>query len=366
MSSDEDATSLLENLSKEVSKVEQVLQECRQRRLDIKKETRLLLKSIRSIEVSIPKLKLEVEGCDTTRQELTRLIPELQKQRFLTEEEVERRQLLEEKVRLCENDLQVCSSRADKLETEVTKLQNEIIDAGGPRLKKQKAIFGSILSRLKTAEKQLSTSKVEIISAERAEAKSSSTKKDIEEQLLDCETTLFEKEAAFKSLESGALEVMNAYENAKAVEAEKLAALDVLSSEVDDVKKLQTNIRYKEVELLGQLDAIEKQIFDCKTKFQYWWKEIENLQKCGDGLETLRESPETPDPMQIDQDACCECFVLSDGLFIFPHEKLEKYDPAVIQESITTLQSERFSLAKNANMGAIAEYRKKEADYLSR
>ena len=39
---------------------------------------------------------------------------------------------------------------------------------------------------------------------------------------------------------------------------------------------------------------------------------------------------------------------------------------ASLKTDIDTLESERNSLAKNANMGAIAEYRKKEADYLAR
>jgi len=49
-----------------------------------------------------------------------------------------------------------------------------------------------------------------------------------------------------------------------------------------------------------------------------------------------------------------------------PYSSLEKYDIEELKETIDTLQNERSLLAKNANMGAIAEYRKKEADYLSR
>jgi structural maintenance of chromosome 4 len=37
-----------------------------------------------------------------------------------------------------------------------------------------------------------------------------------------------------------------------------------------------------------------------------------------------------------------------------------------VKNDIAILEKERDTLAKNANMGAIAEYKKKEADYLSR
>jgi len=53
-------------------------------------------------------------------------------------------------------------------------------------------------------------------------------------------------------------------------------------------------------------------------------------------------------------------------LTFFSHAALEKYDLEELKGTMSTLQNERNILAKNANMGAIAEYRKKEADYLSR
>jgi structural maintenance of chromosome 4 len=45
---------------------------------------------------------------------------------------------------------------------------------------------------------------------------------------------------------------------------------------------------------------------------------------------------------------------------------LEQYSTDSIKNDIAILEKERDTLAKNTNMGAIAEYRKKEADYLSR
>ena len=45
---------------------------------------------------------------------------------------------------------------------------------------------------------------------------------------------------------------------------------------------------------------------------------------------------------------------------------LEQYDISEVKDDIDTLEVEREKMAKNANMTAIAEYRKKEADYLAR
>ena len=56
----------------------------------------------------------------------------------------------------------------------------------------------------------------------------------------------------------------------------------------------------------------------------------------------------------------------STSLPSFVDTSLEQYSTESIKNDIAVLEKERDALAKNANMGAIAEYRKKEADYLSR
>jgi structural maintenance of chromosome 4 len=51
---------------------------------------------------------------------------------------------------------------------------------------------------------------------------------------------------------------------------------------------------------------------------------------------------------------------------VFSSAALAKFSSDALKEEISILEAERNSIAKNANMGAIAEYRKKESDYLAR
>ena len=52
---------------------------------------------------------------------------------------------------------------------------------------------------------------------------------------------------------------------------------------------------------------------------------------------------------------------------VFNEAALRQYDRDEVKEDIVaTLERERDSIAKNANMAAIAEYKKKENDYLAR
>lgn len=367
---EDDSEAHLERLEKEVQKVNELLQECRKRRLDIKTEIRSLVKAAKLLEVMMPKLQMEIEGCDTTREELTKLIPLLRAQCQISAEEETKRNALGEKVRRCQADMDSCVTLANRLEAELSKLQQEILDAGGPRLKRQRDVCEKTLSDLNKTEGLLNASKVEVSTAEKAQSKSKVAVVDLEKKLAACDEALEKKESEFKLLESGALEVMTAYEQVKALEAEKRACLECASKEADGLKKLQTEVRCREIDLLGQFDALEKQIAENRKKMQHWEKEITSLRQVDSESDVWEEYDAQDDAEQDrmdtgndEEDLSGESGVASQPM---SHSVLERYDYEEIKQTIATLEAERNVLAKNANMGAIAEYRKKEADYLSR
>lgn len=325
----------------------------------------------------MPKLALEIKGCDTTREELTRLIPQLRIQSEMSTEDSRKVVALKAKVEQCKCDMVSCVALADELEQEVAKLQKDILDAGGPRLKKQKAICEKILSQLSDAEKSLNSAKVDIVSSEKAMAKATKAQADLTHQLEETEALLQEKTTEFKSLEADALTVIQAYDEVKEIEEKKRIALENASKEAEELKKSQSQIQYIEIDMLGQLDAMKKQIAECIKKKAHWENEIAQLRETDDdetddGDEENNDSmksSETSDEMSADtemvdtelktEESKLSVSQLSDAA-------LERYDPDELKETIETLQNERNILAKNANMGAIAEYRKKEADYLFR
>jgi structural maintenance of chromosome 4 len=377
--SEDAAESHLERIVEEAQQAHDLLQESHKRRQDMKNEVRSLVKIKKSLEVMIPKLKLEIEGCEISRKELTKLIPDLRAQCEVSAEDQEKKIVLAAKVETCRSEMKHCAELAAKLEAELSKLQRGILEAGGARLQKQRHTCEQILSDLNAAEKTLNASKVELSSSEKAESKARATKIDLETKLCACEESLQQKEAEFKALETGALEVMTAYEQVKIVEAEKRAALDSVSKEADELKKLQSEVRCKEIDLLGQVDAIEKQLSDHTKKLHHWEKEVARLWKVDDEFEfedaaEKDEAKSNPDDIEMENSAPESDATMNEdhrsskpkSMASLSHSVLEKYNADDIREGIATLEAERNMLAKNANMGAIAEYRKKEADYLSR
>jgi len=390
----EDEEEIIERMSKQVDDLFIKLQDSRKRRLSIKDELRKLTRAVKSLETSLPKLALEIDGCDTTREELTKLIPELRLQSQVSAEDLEKVKELEDRVEGCKANMKSCVNLADRLEIEVSKLQKNILDAGGPRLKKQKAKCENILSGLNESEKALKSAKVEIVSSEKAFVKAEKTKETLCSQLDQCEVLLNEKNEEFKTLESDALAVIQAYEEVTIIEEKKRVALETASKEAEDLKKSESDVQLIEIDLLGQLDALKKQISECQKKKSHWKNEISLLNKVKDDFEIDGEEDEDEEhddgqdasdshDSDVDEASSSQDVEMTDfhepssenttlargrssGAQILSYEALEKYNREELKETISTLQNERNILAKNANMGAIAEYRKKETDYLAR
>lgn len=377
-------------LSTKAEEAQSKIKESRDRRRDIKDQIRQLTQSIKSLEVSIPKLRLEIEGCDTTRQELTKLIPELRVQSEVSEEDQSKVEELQVKVEECKSNMTSCVALAEQLEREVSTLQKEILDAGGSTLKKQKAKCQKILSQLNDLERSLNSSKVDIVSSEKAFLKTKKTQADLAQQLEECKKTLEEKTAAFTSLEADALEVIKAYEEVKEIEDMKRVALESASKEAEELKKSQSDIKLVEIEILGQLDALGKQIAEALKKKVHWEKELAKLRVTEEDEEDDDDDDEDEEPANdknlfggdeemADADGVTDASAdnalsrsetakktKSKSSSEIPYDTLDKYDVEDVKATIETLQNERNLLAKNANMGAIEEYRKKEADYLSK
>ncbi|CAJ1935399.1 unnamed protein product [Cylindrotheca closterium] len=389
-SSGEDFEAALETLEKENNETNNRLQECRKRRLTIKDELRTLSKTIKTLEIKMPKLRMEIAGCDTTREELTKLVPELREQTKVSEEDAERLLELSSNVGRCTVEVESCAKRASALEKEVSDMQNEILKAGGTRMKNQKATCDKIVSQLNEAEKKLNSSNVEIKSTEKAVSKAKAAREGLEKELAGNEELLEEKQKEFKALEAGAFQVMTAYEQVKVVEEKKRLALEKVSKEVEDLKASQSEVRCVEIDLLGQLDALEKQCSENKKKKRRWHKEIEKLRKVEkeneveedeeveDEVEKIKQNSEdqaeSGGAMDVDEEkddgtddeATNESSTAGESESMLSHSVLEQYKVSEVEEAIETLRNERSTLARNANMGAITEYKKKEADYLSR
>ena len=361
-----------DRLDKEAMKAMEVLKTCRTKRRSLAEEIRTLKKMVKSLTVQIPKLSMEIASCDTTREELSNRLPTLREQCSLSASDASKLTELNKNVSKRKTEMASCAMQASKLETEVSKIQKAILDAGGAKLKKQQGKCDKILKTINDITKEINTAKVLISSSEKAVAKAKKSKENSEEEYERSKTLLEEKKGLFKTLEDEAFGVMQAFEKVKEVEAEKKKALQEVSTECDTLKKTQTLIKCKEVELCAKVESCAKSLNDNGSKIKHWDNERKKILKAEE--EDDEYDPDDSDIEHDDEDMKDhedesrkvkrrkeEC-----PLPTLPQNALQQYSHEEIKEDISRLEKERHDMAKNANMAAIEEYRKKEGDYLSR
>jgi len=181
-----------------------------------------------------------------------------------------------------------------------------------------------------------------------------------------------------------------------------------VSKECEKLKQDQQKLKCAEVELNAQIETLDKQVKDAERKASHWMKEVQLLKKLekqeeidydlsddeeeddderGSDKEMQDEAKESDeeneDAMEESKDQEAEKVKEEDNAYADAEEAakakasnfslpkledaaLEQYSTDSLKKDISVLEKEREALAKNANMGAIAEYRKKEADYLIR
>jgi structural maintenance of chromosome 4 len=369
------------------------LKNCRAQRRSIAEEIRNLNKRVKTLSVQIPKLTMEIESCDTTREELNKRLPELRKQCVLSDEDAAKLVELNKKVQKCKTDMASCSMLASKLEADVARLQKSILDAGGSRLKKQQEICEQTVSDLNASTKKLNSARVMITSSQKTLEKAKAAREQAEKELEECKDSLQQKKDQFKKLEEEALGVMQAYDTVQELYNAKKVALKEAIEESDELKKTLSKVKGYEIELLGKMENCEKLIQDNMKKVEYWDEALEKL------LTTEMESDDFGDESDEEDDAEEDrCNVTEDNqekennledmemndvddkitevaakprkekraLPIYSAQQLEQYRKDEVKDQLSTLESERESMAKDANMTAIAEYRKKEEDYLAK
>ena len=397
ITSDDDEDIDIESLQTKANQTQQLLQDCRNRRKEIIEEIRTLRKNVKALETKIPKLSVEIASCDTTREELTKIIPELRNQSKLSDSDAAKLLELNHKVGKCKSDMSACAMKASKLEAEVARLQKAIMDAGGVRLKKQNEACEKALSKLNATEKALNTAKVMITSMSKAAVKAQKSKEETELELERCISKTAELKAEFQSLEQDAVFVVERFNRAKAREAEDKEAYDAASRECEELKKSQSDVKCIEVELVGKIEDVVKQMTELERKQSKWNGELVKLRAAAEeDDDIINEEDDDNDEHDDSEKACgvegvepmepCTDTIMHDAaerdddatkipqkvkeptsrLPVYSYVALEKYDKDDIATDITVLETERNTIAKNANMGAIAEYRKKEADYLAR
>ena len=244
---------------------------------------------------------------------------------------------------------------------------------------------------------------VTLSSSEKNAAKADEEREAAEKGKEEEAAKLEDSNLALGVLEKEAFEVMGVYTVAQEAADDKSKELEGANKELEELKDETSKLKLAEVELLGKVSDFEKALREHNGRTKFWKDEIVKLKQQEEedeqydmsddeeeegeegeeeeGEEGEKEKKddeeveegEKEDAMEIDGEAKEEVVKKevvkkekADALPTLPAEALAQFDRRDLKNEIETLEKERDNLGKNANMSAIAEYRKKETDYLAK
>lgn len=347
----------------ELTQANELLHECKRVRKELLEEIQAKKQRVKKLKVLIPKLEIQIGSFDSTRTELTASIPELRAQCEMTPKEAEQLKAYQKEVKEIEKEMGPSTKLFEAAEAKVAKLQKEIMEANSTtEVKKQEKICEKLSKEMNETDKQLQTARLTVKTSEKAACKALAAKEAAEREAEELELAYKAKKEEKKTMEVDALEVMTAYNAVVEEEEKKRLEQEDVEKKVSDLKKELVQSKSVEVDIKAKLENVDISQKNC----------IAALAQCEKALQRLRaEAEEDDSDDDEDEEEGNEGLVDEDTrkkrtLPVLTPEELGDYSKGQLKDTIAKLQAEQEELAKNANMGAIAEYRKKENDYLSR
>ncbi|KAH0624117.1 hypothetical protein JD844_007511 [Phrynosoma platyrhinos] len=233
------------------------------------------------------------------------------------------------------------AAKAGKLESEVKKLHNLIVEINNNKLKTQQDNLNRINKEIDQCTSAVTKAQVAIKTAERNLKKSEDAVLHTEKEIDENKKNIQDLTEQLSTLEERAAEVINdskkAEETLPEIQEEHRSVLQKMKAIQEEEHLLQKealSIRLK-------IEQLDSHVAEHQSKIKYWQKEISKI---------------SLHPMEDKQ---------AEELPVLSQDELEAIkDPNIITNQIALLEAQCHEM--KPNLGAIAEYNKKEELYLKR
>ncbi|NWI74325.1 SMC4 protein, partial [Dryoscopus gambensis] len=313
--------------------------QCEEEKAQLEEAIRKLQQDIRDMRNTSEKFTASIQGFSEQEMDLRNQIKELEANVAAATPDKTRQSELEKVLDGYKKDYERVAEKAGKMEEEVKRLHKLIMDTHNQKMKAQQDKIDKIDKEMDECSSAITKAQVAARSADRNLKKSEEALQRTEKELEENEKEMKNLTAELTTLEEKASEVMDerrqAEEALPAVQEEQKNLLEEMKSIQDAEHALQSEA----LSIKLKMEQIDSHISTHQAKVKYWQKEISKL-----SLHAIEgEAPEE--------------------LRALGEEELEALqEPDVLSKRIALLEAQRHEL--RPNLGAIAEYRKKEELYL--
>ncbi|XP_030430522.1 structural maintenance of chromosomes protein 4 isoform X1 [Gopherus evgoodei] len=339
---------MVEISEEEANKMESQLQKDSIKAMQYQEERVQLEEAIVKLRVCVQEMKNTLEKYTASIQSLSEQevhlkvqVKELEANVIAAAPDKNKQKQLEKNLNTLKKDYESVAEKASKVEHEVKRLHNLIIEINNHKLKAQQDKLDKINKEIDECASAITKAHVAIKTADRNLKKSEESVLRTEKEIGDNEKEMKDLTEELTTLEEKATEVMNnckqAEESLPEVQEEHRNLLQEMKAIQEDEHALQKealNIRLK-------IEQIDSHIGEHQSKIKYWQREISKI-----SLHPIEDK-------------------LVEELPVLNQEELEAIkDPDILTNQIALLEAQCHEM--KPNLGAIAEYNKKEELYLKR
>ncbi|KAK6478689.1 structural maintenance of chromosomes protein 4 [Huso huso] len=307
----------------------------------LEEKVHTMRQTIREMKNTLEKYIASIKSLSEQEVHLKVQMKELQANVVAAAPDKNKQKQLEKTLETFKKEYESAAGKAGKVEAEVKRLHNLIIDINNHKLKAQQDKLDKINKEIDDCASAITKAQVAIKTAGRNLKKSEDAVTRTEQEIVENDKAVEELTGELKKLEEEATIVMKeckeAEETLPEVQEEHrgvLQEIKAIQEEDHALQKESLNIRLK-------IEQIESHIAEHQLKIKHWQKEISRISlhaiddKAAEELQTLTQ------------------------------EDLEATkDPGLLNNQIALLEAKCLEI--KPNLGAIAEYKKKEELYLQR
>ncbi|XP_029699083.1 structural maintenance of chromosomes protein 4 isoform X1 [Takifugu rubripes] len=331
----------LDSMEKRLNEKVSKLQGCHEKKLQLEETVQRLQPQMRDMRNTLEKYTKSMTSLADQETHLKLQIKELEANVLASAPDKSKQKQMEKSLEAFKKDYEAASSKAGKVENEVKRLHNLIVDINSCKLKAQQDKLDKINKALDECSSIITKAQVAIKTADRNLKKCEESVTRVQAELEENQKSMAELTEQLKKLEDEAGEVMQACQESEASLPEVQEQYQGVLKEIKALQQQEHALQEESLSVRLRVEQIETTITEHKNKIKHWQKEASKL-----SLHTIEDNPAEELPV------------------LTPAELDQIKDANVIINKMITLETQ--SSQMNPNLGAIAEYRKKEELYLQR
>ncbi|PWZ00072.1 hypothetical protein BCV70DRAFT_200239 [Testicularia cyperi] len=346
------------------------------------------------IDMALEKIKMDLESGEQRVHEAKKRVAELRAESKPDADDASRIQELDAQISGLDKEIAKLSGKAADIEADINGLQEKILEAGGLAMRTQKSKVDGIKEMMELSSERITKAEVAKAKAEKDMVKHQKSLDKAQQQLEDLDGEIEALKTEITQKASAADSVRSKVEEAQHVMDTKAEERDEIKTQLDERSESANSFRALEMEIKQKLEDNERSLQDNDKRLRHWQEKLSTLvlhhideddeEEAADEEEgeegqkgeakerqTKAASKSTSSRKRIDgddgelqDDDDDEEEDMPLELPEYPEDELRAIDKESIKAEIVVYEEK---VAKgSANMSVLAEYRRREAEFVSR